>query len=147
MASLLLASGSLQLVAAFTFGTQIPNVPYPRIALSTHLNQIQEGLLAIAAGLISRDLKLSAWQTNIITGAHLGIWAFDLMSVCNCWWGTNRTLKMVIPLWGRANYKLAKEAAAPGGKDWQETIVGIVAIVFPLALIPAWGIIAYKLLW
>jgi hypothetical protein len=94
----LIQSGALQLAVAFIWGTQIPNTPYPRIALSTHMNQIQEGLLAIAAGLITRDktlLTLTPWQMNIVVGAHLGLWAFDIISACNSFWGTNSTLKMV----------------------------------------------------
>ena len=41
--------------------------------------------------------------------------------------------------------QLGKAAEAPGGKAWQENLVKVVSIVFPAALIPAWGIIVYKL--
>ena len=96
--SLLIKSGALQLTAAFIWGPFLPNTPYPRIALSSHLNLIQEGLLAIAAGLITRDselVKLTNGQLNFIIWAHLGLWGIDFVSMCNSFWGTNKTLKMV----------------------------------------------------
>jgi len=99
LTSLLIKSGATQLATAFVWGTQVPNTPYPRIALSTHMNMIQEGLLAIAAGLIARDpslIDLSDWQLNLIVAAHVGIWAFDISGMCNSFWGTNKTLKMVV---------------------------------------------------
>lgn len=98
LAIILIRSGALQLTTAFVWGTIVPHAPYPRIALSTHINLIQEGFLAIAAGLLTRDstlVSLNDWQMNIVTGAHLGVWAFDIISMCNSWWGTNRTMKMV----------------------------------------------------
>src|SRR5437762_1207935 len=98
LASLLIKSGALQLTAAFIWGPILPATPYPRIGLSTHLNMIQEGLLAIAAGLVTRDpdlVKLSDWQLNLIIWAHLGMWGMDIISMFNSFWGTNRTLKMV----------------------------------------------------
>jgi hypothetical protein len=97
MSSLLLKSGAAQLLTAFVWGTQIPNTPYPRIALSTHMNQIQEGLMTLAAGLLIRDLKLSPLEQNLVVGAHVGIWVFDVMSMCNSFWGT-KGLPMVNPL-------------------------------------------------
>lgn len=98
LASILIKSGALQLAAAFIWGPILPSTPYPRIGLSTHLNMIQEGLLAIAAGLVTRDpdlVKLSDWQLNLIVWAHVGLWGMDIISVFNSFWGTNRTLKMV----------------------------------------------------
>lgn len=98
LTSLLIKSGSAQLTAAFIWGLNIANTPYPRIALSTHLNLIQEGLLAIAAGLITRDptlIKLNTWQTNLVVWSHLGLWVLDTASACNAYWGTNKFLKLV----------------------------------------------------
>lgn len=93
--TLLLKSGALQLTTAFLWGPLIPKTPYPRMALSAHMNMIQEGLLAIAAGLVTRSSDLSEWQLKFVVWTHLGLWAFDIMNMCNSFWGTNKTLKMV----------------------------------------------------
>lgn len=98
LTSLLIKSGATQLATAFVWGTQLHNTPYPRIALSAHMNMIQEGLLAVTAGLIAHDpglINLSDWQLNVIVAAHVGMWAFDVSGMLNSFWGTNKTLKMV----------------------------------------------------
>ena len=94
----LVKCGALQLTTGFIWGTLIPIPPYPRIALSAHMNLIQYGLLSIAAGLIAREGAgyYSDWQMWVITGAHFGLWPLAIVMVLNSWWGTNRALTMVI---------------------------------------------------
>jgi hypothetical protein len=53
--------------------------------------------MTIAAGLLIRDLKLSPLEQNLVVGAHVGIWVFDGVSMCNSFWGT-KGLPMVNPL-------------------------------------------------
>jgi hydroxylaminobenzene mutase len=93
----LVKSGALQLTTGFIWGVLIPIPPYPRIALSAHLNIIQHGLLSIAAGLIVGEglASYSDWQIWTIAGAHFGLWALDIIGGLNSWWGTNRSFKMV----------------------------------------------------
>jgi hydroxylaminobenzene mutase len=93
----LVKNGALQLTTGFIWGVLIPFPPYPRIALSAHMNIIQHGLLSIAAGYIIQDglAHYSNWQLYIISGAHFGLWALDIISLVNSWWGTNRSFKMV----------------------------------------------------
>jgi hypothetical protein len=93
----LIKCGALQLTAGFIWGTLIPLPPYPRIALSAHLNIIQHGLLSIAAGLIARDgaAQLSDWQIQLVAWAHFGLWALDIIGAANSWWGTNKAFTIV----------------------------------------------------
>ena len=105
MSALLLKSGASQLFAGFVWGTQIPNTPYPRIALSTHMGQIQEGLMTIAAGYLIQNMDLSPIQHDIVVGAHLGMWVFDFMGICNSFWGT-KGLPMVSPFPSPSRYLL-----------------------------------------
>lgn len=94
----LIKSGCLFLTAAFTLGIFIPKTPFPRIALSSHVNMIQHGFLSIGAGLILYQtglVELSAWQTLLVGLSHFYLWILDFVSICNAWWGTNKTLQLV----------------------------------------------------
>jgi hypothetical protein len=94
----LLQSGSILLAAGFAWGIFIPRTRYPRIALSTHVNMILHGLLSIAAGYILREKELvdmSPWQFWTVAVAHYYLWAMDVVSVLNAWWGTNKALAIV----------------------------------------------------
>jgi (hydroxyamino)benzene mutase len=94
----LLKSGSLLLPAAFLLGIFIPATPFPRIALSSHVNMIQHGLLSIGAGLILYQtglVELSEWQFWLVGLSHFYLWILDFVSICNAWWGTNKTLQVV----------------------------------------------------
>jgi hypothetical protein len=99
----LLKSGSLFLATGFFWGIFIPKTPYPRIALSVHMNMIQHGLLSIAAGTILYQhglVELSPWQIYMIGFPHYYLWLSDFVTLCNCWWGTNKGLKLVtLPLY------------------------------------------------
>src|SRR5271170_8013213 len=89
----LMQSGSILLTGSFLLGVFIPATPYPRIALSTHVNALQHGLLSIAAGLILRDnglVNLTHWQVWTVAVAHYYLWVINGMSLANSWWGTNK---------------------------------------------------------
>ena len=97
----LLKSGSLLLTVAFSWGIVIPATPFPRIALSNHLNMIQHGVLSIAAGLILYQkglVELSEWQVLLVGFSHFYLWPLNVVSICNAWWGTNKTLHLVLHL-------------------------------------------------
>jgi (hydroxyamino)benzene mutase len=98
IAASLLKSGSLFLASGFLWGVFIPQTPYPRIALSLHMNMIQHGLLSIAAGYILAEhglVKLSPWQVWMVSIPHFYLWAIDILMLCNTWWGTNKALTIV----------------------------------------------------
>jgi hypothetical protein len=97
----LLQSGAILLATGFAWGIFIPHTRYPRIALSTHVNMIQHGLLSIAAGYILRDkdlVTMSEWQFWTVAIAHYYLWAINIVSAMNTWWGTNKALVIVFPL-------------------------------------------------
>jgi (hydroxyamino)benzene mutase len=96
----LLKSGSLLLASAFTWGIFIPATPFPRIALSNHMNMIQHGFLSIGCGLILYQeglIDLSEWQVWLVGLSHFYLWLLDFVSICNAWWGTSKTLQLVPP--------------------------------------------------
>lgn len=93
----LIKSGALLIATSLLWGLAIPNSRYPRIALSAHLNLLQHGFLTLAAGLLLKTelVTLEGWQVNMVAIPHYLIWYVDFINICNCWWGTNRALKLV----------------------------------------------------
>lgn len=101
----LVRSGAILLTTSFIWGTQVANTPYPRIALSTHLNMLQHGLLSIAAGLVMREHglvgKMDDWQVWVVFIPHMYLWVLGIVNICNTFWGTNKFLTIVCPLFIR----------------------------------------------
>ena|SRR5579862_7757829 len=93
----LIKSGVLLIATSLLWGLAITNSGYPRIALSAHLNLLQHGLLTLAVGLLLKTelVALEGWQINMVAIPHYLIWYVDFINICNSWWGTNRTLKLV----------------------------------------------------
>jgi hypothetical protein len=98
IAASLVRSGAALLATGFAYGGLIRAVPYPRIALSTHMNLLQHGLLSVAAGYILREqglVDLADWQLWTVAAAHYYLWAVDIGSILNGWWGTNKSQPLV----------------------------------------------------
>ena len=94
----LMKSGAVLLATGFTYGGLIGAVRYPRIALSTHMNLVQHGLLSIGAGYILREqglVDLADWQLWTVAAAHYYLWVVDIGSICNGWWGTTQAQPIV----------------------------------------------------
>ena len=94
----LLQSGAFLITAGLAWGPFIPQTPFPRIALSAHLNFLQHGLLSIAAGILLRHMKdLSEWQVLLVAVPHYYLWIVNIAMIGNAWWGTNKTTTIVVP--------------------------------------------------
>ena len=93
----LIKSGVLLIATSLIWGPAITKSRYPRIALSAHLNLLQHGFLTLAAGLLLKTelVTLEGWQINMVAIPHYLIWYVDFINICNSFWGTNRTLKLV----------------------------------------------------
>jgi hypothetical protein len=95
----LVRNGAILLTTSLLWGTQIAQTPYPRIALSTHVNMLQHGLLSIAAGLILREHglvgKMEEWQNWVVFIPHMYMWVLAITNACNSFWGTNKFLTIV----------------------------------------------------
>jgi len=42
-------------------------------------------------------IELSEWQVWLVGLSHFYLWLLDFVSICNAWWGTNKTLQLVTP--------------------------------------------------
>lgn len=135
----LLRHGSGLVAFGLFFGFAIPLAPYPRLALTAHIQFVVEGTMVVAAGLLLQSTpfstttstsgkvkevsharvedRLSKWQRNVILWGCIGIWATLLTEAANAWWGTEWVLT------------LAHEAAGLKGTQsaerWMEIVVSL----------------------
>jgi len=134
-AAWLALNGALLMLVGLFVGAAIPLVPYPRLMLSAHNAgfTVSGTLSMIAALLLAASLcDLSRRSANVVIAGHVGLWVLSAAEVAAAFWGT----KEAIPL-------AAAEAGAPGGAQWQETVVTLSHVIPALFLIAAWGILVW----
>lgn len=112
----LLRQGSGLVAFGLFFGFAIPLAPYPRLALTAHIQFVLEGTMVVAAGLLLQSTpfttvtstsgkvtevprarvadRLSKWQRNVISWGCMGIWVTLLTEAANAWWGTEWVLTL-----------------------------------------------------
>ena len=124
------------ILAGLIWGLAIPQTPFPRIALSAHIQYEVNGLLFIVLALVligakptihgfsCRTLQIAAWLT----------WPMLLAATANAWWGTNQMLPIA-----------AQQAGASGGAAWQEVIVTATHAIGGFALVFAWVLLLIAL--
>jgi (hydroxyamino)benzene mutase len=127
----ILIHGLAFILTGLLWGLMIPHTPFPRLAMSAHIQFESAGILLLLAALLLQTLPnrvgikslrvilLSAWLT----------WAMALSEVANSWWGTKQMLAIV-----------AHQAGATGGTPWQEFVETAAHIAAGLALIAAWTV-------
>jgi hydroxylaminobenzene mutase len=128
----ILIHGLVLVLVGLVWGLFVPNTPYPRLALSAHIQFVTNGLLFIVlavlllalphgVGRISAGVMLlSVWLT----------WTMGLSEVANAWWGTTQMLPIA-----------AAQAGATGAAPWQELVVKLTHIAAGLGLIVAWSLL------
>ena len=131
---LALNGASLMLVGLFV-GVAIPLAPYPRLMLSAHnAGFTVSGTVSIlAAFLLGSSLcSISRRAATVVTWGHVALWALSFSEVAGAFWGTNKMTPLA-----------AAEAGAPGGSQWQETVVIVCHVIPALMLIVAWTILVW----
>ncbi|ODA76891.1 hypothetical protein RJ55_07407 [Drechmeria coniospora] len=143
----LLRHGCGLIAFGLLFGFVVPMTPYPRLALTAHIQFCVEGTMVLAAGLLlqsdpfasgngkTRPLadRLGPRQTTLIYFGLSSIWITLFSEALNAWWGTRWVLT------------LAHEAAGLKGDTaavWMEEVVKLchwppamlLATVFPTIL-------------
>ena len=128
----ILLHGLLLILVGLAWGLFVPLAPYPRLALTAHIQFLTNGLLLVVlAGLLLslrhavggrsvRIMLLAAWLT----------WPMALSEVANAWWGTNQMLPLA-----------AAAAGVPGGAPWQELTLKLTHAAAALGLITAWALL------
>ena len=128
----ILMHGMALVLVGLVWGLAVPHTPYPRLALGAHIQFVSNGLLYVILATVLLSVPhavgprsilvmlLSAWLT----------WTMALSELANAWWGTRQTLPIA-----------AGQAAAQGGRPWQEQIVLVTHIGAGVGLIVAWSLL------
>lgn len=106
--------------------------PYPRLALTAHIQFESNGLLWIVAAILLLKLphQVGTKSMLVILASTWLTWPMVLSEVANAWWGTNEMLTIA-----------AAQAGATGGQPWQELTIKLTHMIGGLVLIIAWLLI------
>jgi hypothetical protein len=120
------------ILVGLVWGLVVPHTPFPRLALTAHIQFEESGLLFIALALVLLTLPHAVGRKSICV-MLLAVWLTWLMAlseVANSWLGTVQLLPIA-----------AHQAGATGGTPLQEKIVLLAHISSGIALIIAWSLL------
>lgn len=125
----ILIHGLALVLVGIVWGLVIPHTPFPRLALSAHIQAVLNGMLFIlmAVLLLTLPHTVSARSALVMLGAACLTWLTVISEIANAWWGTAESLSIA-----------AQQAGASGGTAWQEQFVKLTHIPAIIGLIVAW---------
>jgi len=125
----LLLHGLSMILVGLVWGIAVPHAPFPRIALSAHIQFEVNGLVFIVLSLVLLNARpdLGRFSFTALQAAAWLTWPMLISAIANAWWGTKQTLPIA-----------AQQAGASGGAAWQEATVTATHVVGGLSLIVAW---------
>jgi hydroxylaminobenzene mutase len=114
------------------WGMVIPATPFPRLALTAHIQLTSNGIMYLVGGLVISHLSLAAdgIASRILVAAPWITWLVMLSEMGNGWWGARNMLPIA-----------AAQAGASGADGWQEGVVTAAHLVGAVVLIAYWGVI------
>jgi hypothetical protein len=127
-----LIHGLAFILAGLVWGLMVPHTPFPRLALSAHIQFEMSGILLLIAALLLQTLphRVGIKSIRVVLLSAWLSWAMALSEVANSWWGTSQMLPII-----------AHQAAARGGAPWQEFVETATHAAAGLALIAAWTVL------
>lgn len=125
----ILIHGLALVLVGIVWGLMIPHTPFPRLALSAHIQAVLNGMLFIlmAVLLLTLPHRVSARSALVMLIAVCLTWLTVISEVANAWWGTAESLSIA-----------AQQAGTSGGAVWQEQFVKLTHIPAIIGLIVAW---------
>ncbi|KAK9372334.1 uncharacterized protein V1513DRAFT_452609 [Lipomyces chichibuensis] len=130
--SLIRSGVSLQLFGLL-WGLIVQRTPFPRLALTVHIQSMVEGAMILGAGLLLRqpnNLKLSAVESRMVWWGMASVWVVILAECTNAFWGTNQILPIA-----------AAAAGAKGAVPWQEQIMTVAHVLPSVCLIGSFAVL------
>lgn len=130
----ILIHGMAFVLAGLLWGLAVPHTPYPRLALTAHVQFFVNGMLFILTGLLLLNLphRVSSTAVSVMWVSVLLTWAMALSEVANSWWGASRILPIA-----------AHQAGATGAAPWQELIVTSAHMGAGLVLLVGWVLVVW----
>lgn len=127
-----LLHGLSMILVGLVWGLGVPHAPFPRIALSAHIQFELNGLLFVVLSLVVlRALPMLGRISCVALQATAWLaWPMLVSAVGNAWWGTSQMMPIA-----------ASQAGATGGEAWQEAFVTVTHVVGGLSLILAAGLL------
>jgi hypothetical protein len=127
-----LCHGAAYMLVGLVWGMVVPAAPFPRLALTAHIQLTANGVMFLVAGLVILHLpnaKAGVSARVLIAGPWL-TWPVMLTEMANAWWGARNMLPIA-----------AAQAGAAGAPAWQEGVVTVAHLVGAVVLIVYWGVI------
>jgi hydroxylaminobenzene mutase len=120
------------ILCGLVWGAIVPHTPYPRLALTAHIQFMVNGLLFVVMAVLLHAIpnKVGPRSAFIMLMAVWLTWIMLASEVGNAWWGT----KEILPL-------AAEQAGAEGGTEAQELAVALAHIISSVGLIAAWSLL------
>jgi hydroxylaminobenzene mutase len=128
----ILIHGMFFILVGLVWGLVVPHTPFPRLALTAHIQFEESGILLMVLAILLLKLphrvgNKSIWVMLLTVWLT---WAMALSEVGNSWWGTTQLLPIA-----------AGQAGATGGTAWQETVVKFAHISSGLGLIASFTLL------
>ena len=127
-----LRQGAVYVMVGLVWGLVVPACPFPRLALTAHIQLTSNGIMYLVGGLVISHLPVAAngMASRILVAAPWMTWLVMLSEMANGWWGTTKILPIA-----------AAQSGASGAAGWQEGVVTAAHLVGAVVLIAYWGVI------
>jgi (hydroxyamino)benzene mutase len=127
-----LCQGAVYMLVGLAWGMIVPATPFPRLALTAHIQLTGTGVMFLVAGLVILHLPFTKGSVSaqVLTLGPWLTWPVALSEMANAWWGTRNMLPIA-----------AGQAGASGAETWQESVVTIAHVIGALVLLAYWGVI------
>jgi len=113
----------------------VQDTPYPRLALTAHIQFMAVGAMVLLAGILLHQtslIEIGAVQSRIVYWGLTGCWVVIGFECVNVFWGTKAILPLAVSL-----------AGAEGAATWQEQIMTAAQILPSTEVIIAIGVLMY----
>jgi len=128
----ILVHGLMLVMVGLMWGLVVPQTPFPRLALTAHIQFVTNGTLFIvlATLLLALPHRVGLKSVWVMVLSVWLTWAMAVSEAVNAWWGTTQMLPIA-----------ASQAGATGGAPWQELAIKLTHISAGLGLIVAWALL------